>query len=213
MDAQKISDAVNIPGSPYRGSAQITREQFMFQETRITARLLLEGIPESEVISRIYRSNLFQYPTEKSLKHTARSCLARIHALNDDSLITTIAEGGIVSAKQVCLYAMMKRYSLVRDFMLDVIGTKYQQQDYSFSRRDINIFMLHAQEQDTSAASWADSTVRKICSVLMRILTENGYTDTINATELSPVMICPALEDSIRRSGSAYMLPAFNCLQ
>ena len=199
--------------SPYRGSAQIAREQFMFHETRITARLVLEGLAEPEIISRIYRDNLFQYPTERSLKIMARSCLARLHALDDDSLISHIAESDTVSAKQVCLYAMMKRYRLVQDFMIDVIGAKYQRLDYTFSRREINIFMLQAQEQDFSAASWSDSTITKIRYVLMRILCENRYIDDRNAAALNPVIIFPALEDSIRRSGNIFMLPAFNVLQ
>ncbi len=46
--------------SPY--SAVITREQFLFYETRITAKLLEEGLSKEEVIGRIVADNLFQYP-------------------------------------------------------------------------------------------------------------------------------------------------------
>ena len=39
--------------SPYKGSGQITREQFLFYEMRTTAKLLQEGLTEKEVIDRI----------------------------------------------------------------------------------------------------------------------------------------------------------------
>ena len=36
--------------SPYRGSAQITREQFPFYEMRLTAKLMCEGLSDEEII-------------------------------------------------------------------------------------------------------------------------------------------------------------------
>lgn len=52
--------------SPY--SATITREQFLFYEVRTTAKLVCEGLNNDEVVDRIVKENLFQYPTEKSVK-------------------------------------------------------------------------------------------------------------------------------------------------
>lgn len=52
--------------SPYKGSGQMTREQYLFYEMRTTARLIAKGLEDGEVIKRIVEENLFQYPTEKS---------------------------------------------------------------------------------------------------------------------------------------------------
>ena len=57
--------------SPYKGSGQITREQFLFYEMRTTAKLMEEGLEENEIIQRIVDDNLFQYPTEKSIQQMA----------------------------------------------------------------------------------------------------------------------------------------------
>ena len=65
--------------SPYR--AFITREPFLFYEMRTTARLLAEGMTEDEAIERITRENLFQYPTERSLRGMARACVRRLRTL------------------------------------------------------------------------------------------------------------------------------------
>ena len=57
---------------PY--SAVITREQFLFYEMRTTARLLTEGMTGAQAVDQITAENLFQYPTEKSLRGMARVC-------------------------------------------------------------------------------------------------------------------------------------------
>ena len=59
--------------SPY--NAAITREQFLFYEMRTTAKLLNEGLTDEETASRIVTENLFQYPTEKSVRKMALACI------------------------------------------------------------------------------------------------------------------------------------------
>ena len=44
----------NINSSPYKGSAQITREQFLFYEMRTTAQLIQEGLSDDAVIEKIF---------------------------------------------------------------------------------------------------------------------------------------------------------------
>ena len=44
--------------SPYRGSGQLTREQFLFYEMRTTAQLLQETEDYKEVTDRIVNENL-----------------------------------------------------------------------------------------------------------------------------------------------------------
>ena len=198
--------------SPYKGSGSLTREQFLFYEMRTTAKLLVAGNSESETIDQIVRDNLFQYPTEKSVRKMAGACVDRLNALNSEDLIRSVAEADSITAKQICLYAMMKEYRIVWDFMISVIGNKYKQQDFTFSRRDINVFFLQQQEQDDCVASWAESTVKKIGSVLARILIENEYIDNGKATVLNPVVITSTLENAIRENGDLIALPAFNCL-
>ena len=51
----------NIIDSPYKGSAQITREQFLFYEMRTTAKLMCEDLNDNEVIDRIVEDNLFVF--------------------------------------------------------------------------------------------------------------------------------------------------------
>lgn len=196
--------------SPY--NAAITREQFLFYEMRITAKLLNEGLDKDHVVERIISENLFQYPTERSVRKMALACIRRLEALGDNTLISAIATQPSSIAKQICLYAMMRQYRLVWDFMLTVIGNKYQKLDGSFSRMDLNAFFMRLQEQDNWVATWSNSTITKVRQVLTKMLVENEYLDSVDATHLNPVLISSLLENAIREDGQEIALPAFNCL-
>lgn len=204
------ADRSQKESSPY--SAVITREQFLFYEMRTTAKLVAEGLNDEQVADRITSDNLFQYPTEKSVRRMALTCLRRLKALDDPKLVAAIASQPSDVSKQICLYAMMKQYRLVWNFMITVVGAKYENRDMSFSRMDFNVFMMCLQEQDDWVASWSDSTVTKVKQVLARILVDNEYLDSTTADHLNPVLIYPILEDAIRSSGDTKALTAFNCL-
>lgn len=195
--------------SPYKAS--ITREQFLFYEMRTTAKLMQEGLPDEKIVGQIAADNLFQYPTEKSVKRIANACIRRLRAMNDDNLIQAIAVQPTAVAKQICLYAMMKHSRLVWDFMLTVIGEKYRLRDTSFGKIDLNIYFLRLQEQDDSVATWSDTTITKLKQVLTKILVENEYLDNFKSDHLNPIWLSPILENAIRSNHDNAALPAFNC--
>lgn len=195
--------------SPYKAS--ITREQFLFYEMRTTAKLMSEGLSEEEVIEQIIADNLFQYPTEKSIRKIVVCCIKRLNALNDETLVAAIGSQPSDVSKQICLYAMMKHSRLVWDFMLTVIGEKYRLRDSNFGRIDLNTFFMRLQEQDDTVATWSDSTIAKIKQVLIKILVENEYLDSVKAERLNPVLISTLLENAIRANNDEAVLPVFNC--
>ena len=200
-----------INSSPYKGSAQITREQFLFYEMRTTAKLICEGLEDNEIIDRIVEDNLFQYPTEKSIRRMAKACIVRLKGICDIDLVEAVASQSSETAKQICLYAMMKQYRLVWDFMITVIGEKYRMQNFSFRQMDVNVFFMQLQEQDDYVAGWSESTMKKIRQILIRVLTENEYLDDIKADHINPVWLNPVLENAIRSNNDDRALAAFNC--
>lgn len=198
--------------SDYKGCGALTREQFLFHESKVVAKLIVdEGLSDEEIISKVVDENLFQFPTERMIKNIAGVCIKRLRGLDDLTLINTIAHAPVENAKQACLYAMMKQYRLVWDYMITVIGAKYREQDFSYGRIDLNVFFMRLQEQDDEVASWTEATINKIKQVLNKILIENEYIDSPRATKLNPVMICSEVENAIRANGEEVVLPAFNC--
>lgn len=197
--------------SPYKGSGSITREQFLFYEMRTTAKFLVEGLDDKEVMGRIIEGNLFQYPTEKSVKQMVRTCLNRLRGLGDDDLVDAIATQPADVSKQICLYAMMKQYRIMWDFMITVVGEKYRLQDFKFGMMDMNVFFMRLQEQDDYVASWSELTIKKIRQIMVRVLVENEYMDSNKTERLNPVWLNPILENAIRSNNDDEALPAFNC--
>lgn len=193
---------------PYK--AGITREQFLFHEMRTTAKLMNKGFNDEEIVNEIIEDNLFQYPTEKMIKNLAKVCVARLHTINDKNLVEIIANGSAESAKQICLYAMMKHYRIVWEFMTTVIAEKFKLKDLSYSRKDINVFITRLQEQNDVVASWSDSTIRKIKQVLTKMLVDNGYLDSTKSETLNPVLIDLDLKNVLEEKNEKDALAAFN---
>ena len=193
--------------SPY--NAAITREQFLFYEMRTTAKLVCDGLDRDAVVEKIVSENLFQYPTERSIRKMALACLRRLDALDNETLVKALATRPGDEAKQIRLYAMMRQYRLVWDFMLTVIGEKYRLLDTSFGKIDLNGFFMRLEEQDDWVAAWSDSTITKLKQVLQKILVENGYLDSTQSDHLNPVLISSLLEKEIRAEGQEIVLPAF----
>ncbi|MDY5772848.1 MAG: DUF1819 family protein [Bacteroidaceae bacterium] len=196
---------------PYNGS--LTAEQFLFYEIRIAARLYLDGKTIEEAIEEIKKDNLFQYPTEREVSRMARACYKRLNALNNEDLVRELASAPVSVAKQINLYAIMKYNRLVWEFMIQVVGEKYRNQDFAFSRKDINAFLTRLQAQDDSVAAWSEGTIKKIMSVLVRMLIETEYLDNIKDNDLNPVFLCEELEQGIRANNDLEALCAFNCFR
>ena len=160
----------------YNGA--LTREQFLFYEIRIAARFFMQGVTLDDAIQTITAQNLFQFPTEREVRSIARACYRRLGALENDTLVCELAEAPTEIAKQINLYAIMRDNRLVWDFMVDFIGEKYRNLDLILTRPELNVFMTELQTRDEKAATWSESTIKKIRGVLVRILVETGYLES-----------------------------------
>lgn len=195
----------------YNGS--LTAEQFLFYEIRIASKLYLEGKSIDEAIEIVTKGNLFQYPTERQISRMTRTCYKRLDALGNRRLVEELAVAPSEIAKQINLYAMMRYNRLVWEFMVQVIGEKYLNQDFSFSQKDLHAFLTRLQAQDDGVASWSEATISKIRSVLVRVLMETEYLDSVKAVTLNPVLLFEELEQGIKENGDYDVLPAFNYLK
>ena len=196
---------------PYNGT--ITAEQFLFYEMRIMSKQYLEQKPIEEIIEYIKRDNLFQYPTERMVIRIARACYKRLVALDNEKLVYEVANAPVEVAKQINLYAMMRYNRLVREFMEGLIGEKYRQQDFSYTKKDINVFFFRLQEQNDDVAVWSEQTIAKLKQVLTKCLIETEMLDSVRDTTLNPIFISEELETGIRENNDLTALAAFNCFK
>lgn len=190
--------------------ASLTREHFLFYETRMVAKLMTEGYTEKDIIQKVTTENLFQYPTERTIKGLARSCYRRLSLLNDTCLVEAVANQSFETAKQIILYAIMKDNLLVWEFMVVVIGEKYRVRDLSYGPSVLNSYFLRLQEQNDVIATWSSTTISKLKSVMGRILIETDYIDNHRSNHLNTIWLNPMLENAIRGNNDDAALPAFN---
>ena len=196
---------------PYNGC--LTAEQFLFYEMRIVSKQYLEGRAVEDIIEYVKRDNLFQYPTERMINRLTRACYKRLAALGNDKLASEVANSPIEVAKQINLYAMMRYNRLVREFMEGLVGDKYRQQDFSYTKKDINIFFSRLQEQNDAVAAWSEQTIAKLKQVLTKCLIETEMLDSVRDTTLNPIFISSELETGIRENNDLTALAAFNCFR
>ena len=191
-------------------SGALTREQFMLQEMRITARLKLEGLTDQDIIASVYEDNLFQYPTEREIKSKCRACLKRLDCITDmPFILDVLANGTIGEAKQAALVALMCQSLLMQDFMVTVIGDKYRRLDMTLTRRDMNIFFERLAEQNEDVASWSEQTIKKLKVVIRACLRETEYIQGTEET-LYPVLLSDEFAAALKAAGYRNFLPAFN---
>lgn len=188
----------------------ITREQFLFHEMRIVAKLKIKGLSDEEIIKEVFNDNLFQYPTERMIKNLTKVCIARFNETDSEQIISIVANDSSDVAKQACLFLMMNYYRIVWDFMVSVIGEKYKTMDLTFTKMDMNVFFTRMQEQNEIVASWSDLTIEKSKQVLKKLLVDNGYLDNTKSEVLNPVLIDFGLRNAIESIDCKNALVAFN---
>ena len=196
-----------------RYSGALTREQFMFREMRIVARLARQGLAQAEIVERVFDEKLFQYPTERETRGKCRAALKRLSCIeHSPALVEILAEGALSEARQAALVAMMAQSRLTEEFMTEVVGEKYRLLDMTLTQKDVRLFFERLRERDEDVAGWSPSTVKRIGSVLMNVLRENGYLEKIGSETLCPVLISIEFEQALRDAGFQRFLPAFNVL-
>lgn len=204
-----------LHNQPYRGA--LTREQWLFREIRIVARLRLdEGLSDADIVERVVEQNLFQYPTERELKSIARALCRRLTVLSDDEgrraqLARLIAHGTVDQARQTNLYAIACDYRVMWEFMTVVVAPKRRQLDAHLPKREIVSFLEGLRAQDEKVAGWSDATLNKIRQVFVKCLEECGMYDRASE-QLTSVLLDFELEGLVRANDDAAILPAFGVM-
>ena len=203
--------------STYRGS--ITREQWLANETRTVARLMVrECIADTaELVQRVTESNLFGYPTEREQRSIARACARRLNVLSDApstrvQLINLIAEGTPDQLRQTNLYAMARDNRIVWDFLAGLVAHKTKTLDFALTRREIEMFLQGLRQQSDRAATWSDSTMNKIRQVLTQCLEQSGIYNR-KTQQISQPILDFELEQCMRANDDTELLAAFGITQ
>ena len=108
-----------------RYSGALTREQFMFREMRIVARLTRQGLAQAEIMERVFDENLFQYPTEKEIRGKCRAALKCLSCIAlSPELVEMLADGALMTVRQnyASRSQIMEGAQILSDSHLPLLG-------------------------------------------------------------------------------------------
>lgn len=188
-------------------SAALTGAPFLFYESRQVARLKMNGHSQQQIREEIKTQNLFQYVTEKILTKRINTVQKRVDIL-DETMLKFLAEKPSETAKVINMYTIMKTNGLMLDFMVEVIGEKFEQGNLILETKDLNEFFAAKREQQENVARWSDETVAKLKQVLNRSIYEVGILADRNIGRLQRLTLDKEVEKHFRDRGEVDFLRA-----
>ncbi len=174
-------------------SAGLTGEPFLYNETKIIARFLLEGENPEDLRKRNVEENLIQHKKVESIKRTNSPIFKRLKIFNDNMLFNFV-NGDIVTSKMLLVYSIMKTDLLVKDFIFEVYREKILlMKDYI---EPFDITNWFDEKYATPALSKiSESTKYKLKQVMMKIMQDSGLVEKENERFR---IIIPLLNDTFK---------------
>ena len=154
-------------------SAKLTAEPFLYNETKIIAQYLLDGISPEELKRKNIEENLIKYKSTKSIVRVNSPIFRRLKVM-DKEMLEEFVSSDIETSKYILLYAIMKTDKLVRDFVIEVYKDKlYMRKEY-IEKFDIDNWYEEKCILSKTLRERTESTSAKLKQVIMKILQDSG---------------------------------------
>ncbi|MFT9495900.1 DUF1819 family protein [Anaerosolibacter sp.] len=154
-------------------SAGIVSRPFWYQETKKTAKLIDEGIPNNLLKQKVIEENTYQAPTEYRATQIFNATMRRLASF-DDYLIKEVANSDLATSKILVLISIMKTDLLFFEFIYEVFRDKLLLGEKLIQDKDFSIFWSRKNEQSDVVSNWKDYTLDRLKQCYSRILFEAG---------------------------------------
>ena len=183
----------------------LTGGSLLLRESRMTARMLLEGLAPAAIKVAVMDGNLFQNGSPATTRKYCRLVLLRLHTLNSRQL-RIVAEGPDESAALMLLAAVLKTYPIVRNFVREVMLDKVRCFEPRLTSQDWTRFLEQRETIDTGVKDWTESSRKKIGQVIVRMLTEAGLLSDTRRMAIQFPRVPPDVVDSLLASSDGGIL-------
>lgn len=154
-------------------SAKLTAEPFLYNETKIIAQYLLDGISSEKLKRKNIEENLIKYKSTKSIVRVNSPIFRRLNVMNRE-MLDEFVHTDIETSKYILLYTIMKTDKLVRDFVIEVYKDKlYMRKEY-IEKFDIDNWYEEKCILSKTLRERTESTSAKLKQVIMKILQDSG---------------------------------------
>ncbi len=149
---------------------------FAFNETRLIARMMLDGMDREEIKDAVHTDNLFNVKTQANEDKIFNYAYNRLE-LCHDMLKLYILSDDLTDARFANLISVMQYDVLFREFVLEVYAS-CRVRSNPISDYDIMTFFERKAMESETVAGWKYNTVFKLRRLYTRILFEAGLLKT-----------------------------------
>lgn len=128
----------------------------------------------------------------------------RIETLTTNQLYV-LAEGDLVSQKQISFLSVCKCYSIISEFTIEVIRDKTLIYDYSINESDFITFINNKTEIYPKLENYSESTFNKAKQVMFLIFEQVGLIDNIKNKNIQHQILTPEVIRVIAEDNPDYL--------
>lgn len=154
-------------------SAKLTGEPFLYNETKIIAKFLLDGEDEEKLRKRNIEENLIKYKSPKSIVRVNSPIFKRLKVM-DKEMLEDFVYSDIENSKHILLYAIMKTDKLIRDFVMEVYRDKLMMRKEYIEKFDIDNWYEEKCILSNTLKERSETTSAKLKQVIMKIMQDSG---------------------------------------
>lgn len=181
--------------------ANLTKGSLKVAESRVIARLLLDGLSANEVQDLAIKENLLQKRSPEATR-TLASHLAWRFAGVPSCLLELIVHGSSREATQACLASLTIRSALFSEYLKESVSEVRAQRRSHLAPADWSTYMDVLESRDASVRAWTSPVRAKLRQNIWRILAEAEIVDSTKHLRLQNVR----LEESVKRCLAASAL-------
>ena len=188
-----------------RYRADITAGSLKVPESRIVARLLLDGISGLSWRLAIEQENVLQARSPATAVRLARLARLRLEKMDAD-LWRLVRDGTGTVAVHAVLAAAVKHSPLLGDFLDLVVRDQFRMFNPKLSKPIWDNFLDGCRRRDAEMPLWSESTRRRLRSSVFQALAQAGYLADTKSLTLQPVHIARQVIDYLKDHDESYVL-------
>ncbi len=154
----------------------------------------------------VFENNLLNKVKESTIRKQFPQIRKRLSALTSKQ-IQLISQDNLENTKAIILLALSKVYTVLHDFIVEVLRNKYQVFDYQVSETDFTKFFNSKSLSHPEVAQLKEVTAKKVRQVIFRFLVQVGLlTKSENGTLIKPVLGSNVIDAIMEENPSTLMI-------
>ncbi len=142
-----------------------------YNESLLVAQLHEETCDWRKTRELVLSENILQTRTESSARRRVREICSRLVLLTKDQL-QLLRSGTRLEQQYLLWVAICKRYTFIRDFMVEIVREKYLRMDFQLQPEDYDIFFDEMAEWHEELETLKGSTKNKLRQVFFKTMRE-----------------------------------------